>query len=550
MRLFGEDMRLTAPRRREVYEDLVDMSAPATRYYIMVALSTTIAAFGLLMNSTAVVIGAMLVAPLMGPMFGIALGLSVGDRRLLWPAIKSEVLGMLLSVGVAALIGLLPLGMHYGSEIAARTQPTLVDIVIALAAGLAGAYALIDERVSPALPGVAVAVAVVPPLAVCGLGVAAARWDLAGGALLLFLANFLAIHIAAALLFALFGLVHLEVSRNGDTDEARTAQRWLKQFGPSLAALALVTWFMTQTLVGLIRDTRFSDSLHNALSEQVRLTTGAQLSDFRYERTDQGTEVIATVLTPRAFEPAHVSSVEELLRKKVDPGISLTVRSLISKDADRDGPVFVPSEELADRHEAAAESGFLNLAAGALTEQLKNIQGAQLTDVRRELQQGLTTVTAVVSAPAEVTPEQVSKLEQAVERAVQVPIHLIVRAIIARDADAHQYLYQPTHTPTPLSDEEVKLHERLKKALANQIGQQVPGAVLLEVRHARRGERMLVLAVARTPRSLEPHEVSEIEEKLRRHVRAGIDLIVRSQVGGYTAASGYLPGFDENKLSP
>lgn len=167
----------------------------------MVCLSTIIAAYGLLSNSTAVVIGAMLVAPLMGPIFGIALGLSIGDNRLLREATSSELLGVLLSVGLAALIGIATLQPDLGPEIIARTRPTIYDVLIALASGLAGAYAIADERISPALPGVAIATALVPPLATCGICLSAGFWDGARGAMLLFLVNLLAIEFAAGIIF-------------------------------------------------------------------------------------------------------------------------------------------------------------------------------------------------------------------------------------------------------------------------------------------------------------------------------------------------------------
>jgi uncharacterized hydrophobic protein (TIGR00271 family) len=122
--------RLTLERRRVVRDEVAEMSIPSTAFYVMVAISSTIAAYGLLANSTAVVIGAMLVAPLMGPIFGIALGLAAGDRSLLGRAAVAEVAGMALVVLVGLLIGLVPLRLDLGAEIHARIQPTLYDIIV------------------------------------------------------------------------------------------------------------------------------------------------------------------------------------------------------------------------------------------------------------------------------------------------------------------------------------------------------------------------------------------------------------------------------------
>jgi hypothetical protein len=155
-----------------------------------------------------------------------------------------------------------------------------------------------------------------------------------------------------------------------------------------------------------------------------------------------------------------------------------------------------------------------------------------------------------VEAPAAITPDEVAGLEDAVRRAVGTPLHLIVRSVITQDADAHRYLYEPQEIPPPLTGEDLALHDRLRSALRNQVALQVPGAVLLEARHADRDGRLLLLGVVRTPRSLEPHEVAEIEATLRRYVRPNLDLVISSQVGGYTAPSGYLKTFDESSLSP
>ena len=98
----------TLERRAALYGEIEALSEPTASYYVRVAISTTIATFGLLANSTAVVIGAMLVAPLMGPIFGVALGLAAGDRALLRTASVSETLGALLAFAIAAATGLVP----------------------------------------------------------------------------------------------------------------------------------------------------------------------------------------------------------------------------------------------------------------------------------------------------------------------------------------------------------------------------------------------------------------------------------------------------------
>ncbi len=181
----------------------------ARRFAALMTMSVLIAVMGLLADSTAVVIGAMLVAPLMTPVLGIAAALVMG-----WPqrVIRQIVISTLGAAGAVALAASTVL-LFPGSteplpgELVARTSPNLLDLGIALAAGAAGAYAQIRRAASDALTGVAVAVALVPPLAVVGITLAVGEIGLATGAVLLFLANVTGIVMAAAVTFLICGLV-------------------------------------------------------------------------------------------------------------------------------------------------------------------------------------------------------------------------------------------------------------------------------------------------------------------------------------------------------
>ncbi|MEM7287107.1 MAG: DUF389 domain-containing protein, partial [Actinomycetota bacterium] len=181
----------------------------ARRFAALMTMSVLIAVMGLLADSTAVVIGAMLVAPLMSPVLGIAAALVMGwPQRVLRQVVISAV-GAAGAVGLAALTALAFPGSvdPLPGELVARTSPNLLDLGIALAAGAAGAYAQIRRAASDALTGVAVAVALVPPLAVVGITLALGELSLATGALLLFLANVAGIVMAAAITFLICGLV-------------------------------------------------------------------------------------------------------------------------------------------------------------------------------------------------------------------------------------------------------------------------------------------------------------------------------------------------------
>ncbi len=180
-----------------------------TRFASLMMLSTAIAVLGILADSTAVVIGAMLVAPLMVPVIGAAAALVMGwPLRLTQRALLIAV-GAVLAVALAALISFVVPGRAdpLPAELMARTSPNVLDLGIALAAGAAGAYGQVRRHAADALTGVAVAVALVPPLAVVGITVQLGEWQLSLGALLLFLANVVGIVIAAAITFLAAGFV-------------------------------------------------------------------------------------------------------------------------------------------------------------------------------------------------------------------------------------------------------------------------------------------------------------------------------------------------------
>lgn len=216
------DSRDVGDDRREEVGDGLFFEEPAKAHklgswWVMLLLSVTIATYGVMQDSTAVVIGAMLIAPLMTPILGTAAAIvNVWEERIL----RSLVLvaaGVTASIGLAFVIGqwlpsIVPLATN--SQVLSRVSPNLLDMMIALAAGAAGAYANVDKRVSGSIAGVAIAVALVPPLGVVGLTLQAGAYSDALGAFLLFLTNLVSIILAATMVFFLIGYAPLERLRD------------------------------------------------------------------------------------------------------------------------------------------------------------------------------------------------------------------------------------------------------------------------------------------------------------------------------------------------
>ena len=202
--------------RTELYEARIASSKPSLGFFILLISSAVIATLGLISNSTAVVIGAMIVAPLMDPILSLAFGLAVSDGRLIRRSAVTVGFGVLAVVGTASLISW-GLGVSYvQSEITGRTSPNLIDLGIAIAAAVAGSFSMTRKQLSNSIAGVAIAVDLVPPLCVSGNGltlgsemvavfglgtVAGLTNQIAEGSFLLFLANLIGITVTSLVVF-------------------------------------------------------------------------------------------------------------------------------------------------------------------------------------------------------------------------------------------------------------------------------------------------------------------------------------------------------------
>ncbi|HFE67633.1 MAG TPA: TIGR00341 family protein [Chloroflexi bacterium] len=196
---------LTAKDRSVVGLDMRHKAVGDADFYVLLSLAAAIAYFGLVQDSTAVIIGAMLIAPLMNPMMAIAFGISVSNFKLIGAGANTTLRGIIAAIAIATLLTIFLPPQPATDQILSRTQPTYLDLLVALFSGAAGAYAMTRVNLAGAIPGVAIAAALVPPLGVVGYGLGTGRLDIAGGALLLFVTNLAAIVLAAALVFLVMG---------------------------------------------------------------------------------------------------------------------------------------------------------------------------------------------------------------------------------------------------------------------------------------------------------------------------------------------------------
>lgn len=204
--------------RDQLFFEGPEMRRRLSRFWLLLPLSAVIAAAGVVSDSTATVIGAMIVAPLMTPILGIVLGVTLADGRNLRRCVLLLVAGSVAVVGLAWLLGLFvpyPVVAATSSQVASRISPRLVDLLAALATGAVGSVALARSDISDTLPGVAIAISLVPPLAVVGLTLESGAPHQALGALLLFVTNVIAILASGIVVMGLYRVRPLATEATG-----------------------------------------------------------------------------------------------------------------------------------------------------------------------------------------------------------------------------------------------------------------------------------------------------------------------------------------------
>jgi uncharacterized hydrophobic protein (TIGR00271 family) len=303
---------------------MVVPSWPAiSRFAVLMFLSSLVAAVGLLQNSAAVVIGAMMIAPLMSPIMGIAASLVMGWG---WRLLSGLALVTVSAVGAVAVGWVFATLLHatgtaLPAEVIARSSPDIRDLLVALGAGAAGAFATVHKQISVALPGVAVAVAVVPPLAAVGVLLGRGQPELARGAALLFITNLVGIVLMASVAFLLSGLV----PRPAFSERRRQILVSLAVAATCAVAVALILIPRFVALTGHARDLETATQTVTTM-----LSPGSSLGRI----TTSGSSVRAEIIGPTP--PPPVQDVAAGLSRALGRPITVQLGWIPVQDPERD----------------------------------------------------------------------------------------------------------------------------------------------------------------------------------------------------------------------
>jgi uncharacterized hydrophobic protein (TIGR00271 family) len=325
--------QLNEVKRSAVHESIASGATLSISYVMMNVAAALIAGFGLMENSPATIIGAMLIAMLYGPIVGIGLGLAEADLRLLGRSLFAEIVGAAFVLASGFLIGMASRDLVIGSEILGRTSPSMVDLLVALVGGLAGGFTFVSTGLSGVVVGVAIATSLVPPLTTCGILLARHSPSLAGGAFLLFLANFAAIALGAMFTFLLAG------HRPTAADKAK------KVLLPRLVCLALgllLAFHLNGTLRRASARSTLQINMRKTLAQGIAKIPGSRLVDVSVSQQNDKISVWAVARTPQPLSPEQVARLNDLANSVTGHEVALTVRSVITAETTRYGNVYVP----------------------------------------------------------------------------------------------------------------------------------------------------------------------------------------------------------------
>ncbi|MEV6928144.1 TIGR00341 family protein [Dactylosporangium sp. NPDC051485] len=297
-----------------------DASAKQSAFWSMLLISAVIAGAGVLADSTATVIGAMIIAPLSTPIMGMALGIVTGDRRLLLRSAGFVALGFAAVVAVGVLASLAIPGnanLLANAQVSGRTSPRLADLAAAVATGLAGAVGLSRRDVSDVLPGVAIAISLVPPLAVAGVCAGQGEFALGAGALVLFASNVVSLVLAGTMVFAGYGYAR----------EARGTARGTVR-GPR-AGYAAITLLLVVLIVPLGANTaanlqvdRWTQRITTIAGRWIAAVPGAEVVTV----TVASRTAVIDVLTPQPLP--SVGDLLTALHGQVPAGVRIVVEAV------------------------------------------------------------------------------------------------------------------------------------------------------------------------------------------------------------------------------
>lgn len=528
---------VTPARRASILAEIDIGSEPTATYYVLLGISELIAGFALIVDSDATLIGANVVAPLMTPIFGVSLGLMRGDVRLLRKAALAEFGGALFGVLLCVLLGLMPFAGEPSAALLAQTRPTLIDLFVAALAGFAGVLALMDERVSPVLPGVAIATALNPPIAALGLCLASGAYAGAWGAFLLFFANVLAILAVAAVMFLIAGFVTRE--------EIGSVRSLARRFAVAAIGLLLVTGLLTNYLVGLVRNMRTQQAIQSVLDEALAHEPNTALVSVDFSRGTSSVDVLSTITTPHTVDPQLVQKIQDALATRLGESVRLFLRCSVTQDVSATGSTSIrPYLSLNGRVTEAPLSPSMRLlqqAEQVAREVAPTRPGIRLQNVELfELESGPVFVISIESSRTP-SAEDVGHFERTLRERLQEPrLHVVVRKTLTSDTTAKGRILLGSAHFGGTDEAGLARRDAVEQTVRDAV-QATPDRFVAAVDAVENDGEWRVRAEVVGPKLPTPAEIRAVEEGASKQVGAPVHLSVWARAEVQVNAERYAP---------
>lgn len=318
------DEKSSDVQHKDVIKELYERTDMTGSYVGALIFANLIALLGLLTNSVAVVIGAMLISPLMGPIFSLGLSFAMGHLVLARKAAKIIGISVLVTVIVAAVFTLFSPLKEATSEILARTRPNIYDLLVAIFAGAIGAIALCTRKnYLFTTTGIAIATAVIPPLSVVGYGIGTLQLGMAMGGFLLFFTNLVAIVISSDIVFMLLRFHSSMVEESSYPLRLR-----LKILGVTLAVISIP---LVTTLVTDLRALKLSKQIEQTLKINLNVEGHSRLTGFSIKREEKEIKVLASVNTVGGIDTVTENKLKKELSSKSKRPIVLEIEQIVVK---------------------------------------------------------------------------------------------------------------------------------------------------------------------------------------------------------------------------
>ncbi|MBF0566885.1 MAG: TIGR00341 family protein [Nitrospirae bacterium] len=305
-------------------------------YFLFLVIANLIALIGLIMNSTPVIIGAMLISPLMGPILGFGLSFVTEDRHIFNTSVVKLVSSVILTVAIASAATYIFPMKEVTHEIASRTTPNLLDLLIAFFCGTVGAVSLCkNKNYLTIVPGVAIATAVIPPLSVTGFGIGIMNLRIAYGGFLLFFTNFVAILISTCVVFYIFGF-RPEIKTTTNIFHVKT------RFMVLALILILVSIPLFYTLKAAVVDLRLKQAIEANLRKTLDVEDKSRLVSFNYSAAEYNQiDINAVINTVKYYQESDFTSLKDRLGIHLGKEVNLNIdQVLVHRGGLKEEPVL------------------------------------------------------------------------------------------------------------------------------------------------------------------------------------------------------------------